>query len=119
MTRTLKLFILTIMLGNFGCQAQTNKKMEENKEEFKGGMSVQPTFKAVEDIGETPGCRFMSGKTLRREYIYKKRDEYILEYNAIPDEKQMEEFAIEARKKYIEDGDYKVVNGEATWLGKY
>ena len=93
--------------------------MEENKEEFKGGMQMQTTFRATENIPETPGCRFMSGKTLRREYIYKLRDEYILENNKVPDEKEMEEFAVLARKKYIEEGDYKVVDGEATWLGNY
>lgn len=31
MTLIKKVFIITIMLGNLGCQAQTNKKMEENK----------------------------------------------------------------------------------------
>ena len=63
--------------------------------------------------------RYASGKTLRREYIYQQRDEYIREFGEVPTEEQMELFAVDARKLYISEGDYKVVGNEATYLGQF
>lgn len=94
--------------------------MEENKpkEEFSEEIKVPTTFISVEHL-EGIGCRYTTGKTLRRDYIYKKRDEYVLEHKRIPTPDEMEVFAIQARKLYMQEGDYKVVGEEATWLGNY
>lgn len=94
--------------------------MEENKPKEENFEGVQvPTTLVDSSTLQGAGCRYTSGKTLRRDYIYKKRDEFVLEHKRIPTPDEMEVFAIQARKLYIEDGDYKVVGDEATYLGKY
>lgn len=96
---------------------ETNK--ETPKEEFAEGIQLKATLRTDEELTPTPGCRFTSGSTLRREYIYKKRDEYIAEHQQIPSKELMDSYALAAKKIYMEEGDYKVVGEEATWLGKY
>lgn len=64
---------------------------------------------------------YISGKTLRRNYIYQQRDEYISQNRKVPDEETMEIFAYNARRKYLKEGDYALskITGEATWLGTF
>ena len=94
-----------------------NNQDSTNLEDFKAEM---PTTFIKEDI-VTPDSINLSGKTLRRNFIYQQRDEYINKHNVAPDEKTMEEFASNARRKYIQEGDYSFnkITGEAVWLGTF
>jgi hypothetical protein len=58
-----------------------------------------------------------SGIALRKKFIYEERDSHIEEYGEIPSRFEMELFAQEAKKKYPQDGDYRVIDGAATYLG--
>jgi|688.fasta_scaffold00217_3 hypothetical protein len=90
---------------------------EINLESFKGEL---PTTFMKEDL-PAPDYIILSGKTLRRNFIYQQRDEYINEHKVAPDEDKMEEFANNARRKYIQEGDYSLnkITGEAVSLGKF
>lgn len=94
--------------------------MEENKnsqEENVPAKPITPTF--MKDDPKGLGYRNSTGKTLRREYIYKQRDKYIIDNQKVPTPEQMEVFAQEARMKYPQDGDYRVVGDQAEWMGEY
>lgn len=86
-------------------------------DDFKGEL---PVSFIKEDIPSL-NVFHISAKTLRRNYIYQQRDEYISKYEIIPDEKIMEEFANNARAKYLQEGDYSFdkTTGEAVWLGTF
>lgn len=95
--------------------------MEENKKQ-EIDVNVEGVILKASFITEKPTAseaRLASGKTLRREYIYKLYDEHIQEFGVAPSEVEIEVFAVDARKLYMNEGDYKVVNGEATWLGEF
>lgn len=98
--------------------------MEENKEKNQepdvnlgGGITQKATFITTEP--QPAPCRLASGKTLRREMIYRLRDAYVIEHQRIPSEEEMEEFAVLARKEYMDQGDYSIKDGVATYLGKF
>lgn len=88
--------------------------MDEEKKE----LGVNVYVKATDNIPESEYF-IISGKTLRRNYIYKQRDDYMLETKLVPDEEMMEKFASIARSKFVEVGDYSFnkSTGEASYLG--
>ncbi|ALN97116.1 hypothetical protein BOX09_gp04 [Flavobacterium phage Fpv1] len=94
-----------------------NNQDSTNLEDFKAEM---PTTFVKEDI-VAPDSINLSGKTLRRNFIYQQRDEYINKHKVAPDERTMEDFANNARRKYIQEGDYSFnkITGEAVWLGTF
>lgn len=90
------------------------------------GGDQKGTFIVNEDPGN--GLRYATGTTLRREYVFKQRQNYLLDQDSDyiwgtdrDDEgERIPAWQLEAEKLYPDEGDYTVVveTGVATYLGE-
>lgn len=80
-------------------------------------MPVTLKKEGSEATNSSSSGRMVSGATLRKEYIYQKRDEYIEEFKEAPTAAIMSLFTQDAIKLYLKEGDYIVREGVAMYLG--
>lgn len=96
---------------------------EDTTQEFQGS-TQNTTFITNEEVGS--GNVFISGKTLRRNYVYKERATYIgsLDPEDVFDEKReagrIESWKAESERMYPDEGDYlvNIETGVATFIGE-